>query len=169
MAGVDSGIKVETACCADIAALEKRERAFVIMQIAKPEGVKVEKVVTKMAMTNAQVAEAMAAGEVTLGEAAPLKLTKKGEESDTWCVFRTCIATFPIAYGSCFVDFTTKDGRPTDKLVYVQWNPDSAPIKEKMKYSSTKVLNKFTSTPQKHQANEADDVSYTEILGVVKK
>jgi hypothetical protein len=127
MAGVDSGIKVETACCADIAALEKRDRAFVIMQIGKPEGVKVEKVFTKLALTNEQVAQAMTAGEVTVGEQT-LKLTKKGEESDKWCVFRTCIATFPIAYGSCFVEFTTKDGRPTDKLVYVQWNPDSASI-----------------------------------------
>jgi hypothetical protein len=170
MAGVDSGIKVETQCCADIAALEARKRAFIIMQIGKPEGSKIEKVLTKFQMTNEEVEAAMAAGEVTCGEAT-LKLEKnvKIEESDKWCVFRTCIVTFPIAYGACYVEFNSKDGRPTDKLAYIQWNPDAASIKDKMKYSSTKVLNKFTSSPQKHQANDKDDVSYTDIVSVVKK
>jgi len=170
MAGVDSGIKVETQCCSDIAELEKKKLAFIIMQIGKPEGGKVEKVLTKVKMTNDEVAAAVAAGEVTINDQTiKLKIDANNSETDAWCVFRTAIATFPIAYGSCFVDFTTKDGRPTDKLVYVQWNPDSAGIKDKMKYSSTKVMNKFSSTPTKHQANDNDDITYKEIVSVVKK
>lgn len=170
MAGVDSGIKVDTATCADIAALEKRQKAFVIMQIGKPEGGKVEKVLTKLALTNDEVAAALAAGEIQVNDQT-VKLTKneKNGETDVWCVFRSCLATFSIAYGSCFVDFKTKDGRDSDKLCYVTWNPDSASVKDKMKYSSTKVMNKFSSTPVKHQASDTDDITYTEIEAVVKR
>merc|ERR1719348_1003105 len=117
-------------------------------------------------MTDDEVAAAMTAGEVTVLDQ-QIKLTKKGNETDKWCVFRSALAAFPIAYGSCFVEFLSKDNRETDKLIYVTWNPDTAPIKDKMKYSSTKVLNKFSSTPTKHQASDPDDISYTEILGVV--
>mmetsp|Transcript_21448 Transcript_21448/g.66163 ORF Transcript_21448/g.66163 Transcript_21448/m.66163 type:complete len:138 (-) Transcript_21448:1043-1456(-) len=35
-------------------------------------------------------------------------------------------------------DYTTTDGRPADKIILISWIPDSAKIKEKMKYSGTK-------------------------------
>lgn len=35
-------------------------------------------------------------------------------------------------------DYTTTDGRPADKVVLISWIPDTAKIKEKMKYSGTK-------------------------------
>jgi len=168
MAGVDSGIKVSTDTAADIAALEKKKKAFVIMQIGKPEGSKIDKVLTKLALTTDEVAEAMGKGEFTFNDA-QVKLQKKGDETDVWCVFRSCLATLPIAYGSCFVDYKTKDGRDSDKLVYIIWNTDNAGVKDKMVYSSTKVMNKFSSTPVKHQASDTDDITYAEICDVVKK
>ena len=168
MADVDSEIKVDQATYADIFALEKRQKAFIILQIAKPEGSKVEKVVTKLAMTNEEVAAAVQAGSLTVNDKT-VALTKKGDETDTWCAFRSAIATFSIAYGSCFVDFKTKEGRPTDKLVYVTWTPDGASFKDKMKYSSTKVMKKFSSTPLKYQASNVDDVTYAKITSVVRK
>jgi len=168
-AGVDSGIKVDPATVTDIAALEKKKKAFIIMQIGKPEGGKVEKVLTKLAMDNDEVAAAIAAGEVTVnGETVKLG-TKLKNETDIWFVFRSAIVTFPMAYGSCFVDYKTKDGRDSDKLVFIVWNPDGATIKDKMKYSSTRVVNKFGSTPVNHQASDADEVSYAEIEAVVNK
>jgi len=168
MAGVDSGIKVDAGCCADIAALEKKKKAFVIMQIGKPEGSKVQKVITKLALTSEEVTAAVAAGEITVNDQT-VKLTKAANETDVWLVFRSCLLTFPIAYGSCFVDYKTKDGRDSDKLVYVLWNTDAAGVKDKMVYSSTKVMNKFSSTPLKHQAADKDDITYAEIESVVKK
>jgi len=170
MAGVDSGIKVDASACADIAALEKKKKAFVILQIAKPEGSKVEKVITKFTLTDEEVAAAMAAGEVTCNDQqVKLTLDEKNGETPVWCVFRSCLLTFNIAYGSCMVEYKTKDGRDSDKLVYVTWNPDTAGIKDKMKYSSTKVMNKFSSTPLKHQAADKDDITYAEISSVVRK
>jgi len=35
-------------------------------------------------------------------------------------------------------DYTTTDGRPADKIILVSWIPDTAKIKQKMKYSGTK-------------------------------
>jgi len=170
MAGVDSGIKVCAEACTDIGLLEKKKKAFIIMQIGQPEGAKQQKVLTKMCMTNEEVEAAMAAGEVTCNDQqVKLTLDEKNGETPVWCVFRSCLLTFNIAYGSCMVEYKTKDGRDSDKLVYVTWNPDTAGIKDKMKYSSTKVINKFSSTPLKHQAADKDDITYAEISSVVRK
>jgi len=40
----------------------------------------------------------------------------------------------------CILDFQyeTTDGRPTDKVVFVSWVPDTCKVREKMKYSGTK-------------------------------
>eukprot|EP00613_Pedinella_sp_CCMP2098_P010776 CAMPEP_0171653688 /NCGR_PEP_ID=MMETSP0990-20121206/39703_1 /TAXON_ID=483369 /ORGANISM="non described non described, Strain CCMP2098" /LENGTH=137 /DNA_ID=CAMNT_0012233155 /DNA_START=286 /DNA_END=699 /DNA_ORIENTATION=- len=40
----------------------------------------------------------------------------------------------------CVLDFKyeTADGRPTDKVVFVSWIPDTCKVREKMKYSGTK-------------------------------
>jgi len=171
MSGVDSGIKVDTATCGDITALEKRDRAFIIMQIGKPEGGKTDKVLTKFQLTSAEVADVVAKGSVNVNgtEVALPKRDEKAGETDAWLVFRAAIPTFPIAVGSCFVEFKTKDGRDTDKLIYVTWNPDSASVKDKMKYSSTKIHNKFTSSPTKHQAGDLDDITFAEVAGILRK
>ncbi|CAK5173595.1 unnamed protein product, partial [Aphanomyces euteiches] len=41
-------------------------------------------------------------------------------------------------YGVFDLDCTTKDGRPTSKLVFISWSPDTTTIKNKMLYSSSK-------------------------------
>lgn len=41
-------------------------------------------------------------------------------------------------YGLLDLEFETKDGRPTSKLVFLSWNPDSGSIRNKMLYSSSK-------------------------------
>mmetsp|Transcript_1350 Transcript_1350/g.5796 ORF Transcript_1350/g.5796 Transcript_1350/m.5796 type:complete len:147 (+) Transcript_1350:894-1334(+) len=41
-------------------------------------------------------------------------------------------------YAVIDVAFTTDDDRPTSKLVFVSWVPDTSKIREKMKYSGTK-------------------------------
>ena len=40
----------------------------------------------------------------------------------------------------CVLDFAyeTADGRPTDKVVFVSWIPDTCKVKSKMKYAGTK-------------------------------
>eukprot|EP00644_Phytophthora_capsici_P015381 jgi/Phyca11/8021/fgenesh1_pm.PHYCAscaffold_24_\ len=41
-------------------------------------------------------------------------------------------------YALLDLDVTTKDGRPISKLVFLSWSPDTAPIKSKMLYASSK-------------------------------
>lgn len=41
-------------------------------------------------------------------------------------------------YGLIDLDVTTKDGRPTSKLVFLSWSPDTARVKSKMLYASSK-------------------------------
>ena len=88
-----------------------------------------------------------------------------GEESATWCVFRTRLATYTCAYGSSLIRYRVeKDSRDVDKLMFAIWMSDLATTKDKMKYSSTKVMNKFGITPVKVQAGDKDDISYLEIV-----
>lgn len=41
-------------------------------------------------------------------------------------------------YGIIDLEFETKDGRPTSKLVFISWNPDTGKIGDKMIYASSK-------------------------------
>ena len=41
-------------------------------------------------------------------------------------------------YGLFDMEFETKDGRPTSKLVLIAWTPDTAKIKNKMMYAGSK-------------------------------
>jgi len=159
MAGVDSGIKVDPDTAKIIGQLEKREFGFVIMRIVKPEGSRTPSV---------QHVDHLTADECK-AEVEKDGVTLKGDETPTWYAFRSRLAKHDIAYGACFVEFTSGDGRPTDKLVYVYWNTDNAKMKDKMVYSSTKVLNKFTTGVVKHQASDPSDITYDEIKTKVKK
>jgi len=158
MAGVDSGIKVDTECARIIGLLEKREFAFMIMRIQKPEGSSTDKVMCVENLTVDECKEEVEKDSVQL----------KGDETAGWYCFRTHLAKYDIAYGAAFVEYKSADGRATDKLVYVMWNTDDAKMKQKMVYSSTKVLNKFKTGVVKHQASDSSDTTYNEILARVK-
>ena len=41
-------------------------------------------------------------------------------------------------YGVVDYEFTTNDGRPNSKIVFVSWVPDTAKVKQKMVYSGSK-------------------------------
>lgn len=152
---MDSGIKVEAATVQQIQDLEqKRTYEFLIMQIAVPEGKSKPAVVTKEILNKQQCLDEVEAAGVEL---------QKGETASWYC-FRTRLEKYDICYGACFIDYKTGDGRDGGKLMFITWNTDNAKMAEKMKYSSTKVLNKFNSGPTKHQAADKDDVTYLEIV-----
>ena len=55
--------------------------------------------------------------------------------------FDEFLGALPEADGRfCVIDFSyeTADGRPTDKVVFVSWIPDTCKVKSKMKYAGTK-------------------------------
>eukprot|EP00525_Craspedostauros_australis_P002619 CAMPEP_0198109818 /NCGR_PEP_ID=MMETSP1442-20131203/1863_1 /TAXON_ID= /ORGANISM="Craspedostauros australis, Strain CCMP3328" /LENGTH=142 /DNA_ID=CAMNT_0043765627 /DNA_START=146 /DNA_END=574 /DNA_ORIENTATION=+ len=65
-------------------------------------------------------------------------IEKSGDRTQTYDDFAAELPENEGRYGLIDLDFTTKDGRPTSKLVLLTWNPDSASIRDKMLYSGSK-------------------------------
>jgi len=61
-----------------------------------------------------------------------------GQRDATYEDFCAALPESEARYGLIDLDFQTKDGRPTSKLVFIAWNPDTGPIRQKMLYSSSK-------------------------------
>lgn len=64
------------------------------------------------------------------------------------------------------------DGRPTSKLVFITWNPDSGSIRDKMLYSGSKEAIKSALNGVGIHINATDRAELdleTSILPVVKK
>jgi len=68
-------------------------------------------------------------------------------------------------------DFTTTDGRPADKVVLVSWIPDTAKIKEKMKFSGTKEAVKaaLQGIAVNINATDASECTEAEIIAACTK
>lgn len=65
-------------------------------------------------------------------------IEKKGERSKTFDDFVEDLPENDCRYGVIDVEFETKDGRPTSKIVFITWNPDTASVRPKMLYSGSK-------------------------------
>jgi len=65
-------------------------------------------------------------------------ISSKGERSKTYDDFVDELPEAKSRYGLIDLEFETKDGRPTSKLVFISWNPDVGSIRDKMLYSGSK-------------------------------
>uniref|UniRef100_A0A7S2LMJ8 ADF-H domain-containing protein n=1 Tax=Leptocylindrus danicus TaxID=163516 RepID=A0A7S2LMJ8_9STRA len=75
-------------------------------------------------------------------------------------------------YGLVDLEFETDDGRTTSKLVFISWNPDTAPIRSKMIYSGSKESIKSTLNGVGIHINATDfsELDYeTTVLPIVKR
>ena len=75
-------------------------------------------------------------------------------------------------YALVDLEFSTDDGRPTSKIVFITWNPDTAPVRSKMLYSSSKeALKRVLVGVDTHiNATDAAELDYEEsVLPAVKK
>ncbi|KAJ0403254.1 hypothetical protein P43SY_007558 [Pythium insidiosum] len=63
-----------------------------------------------------------------------------GAQNETFEDFASKLlaVTNDCRYGLIDLDVTTKDGRPTSKLVFLSWSPDTSRVKSKMLYASSK-------------------------------
>lgn len=71
-------------------------------------------------------------------------IESKGERSKTYEDFCAALPADDCRYGLIDLDFTTVDDRPTSKLVFITWNPDTASVRNKMLYSGSKEALKST-------------------------
>jgi len=65
-------------------------------------------------------------------------IASQGDRSKTYDDFVEELPENDCRYGVIDVDFETADGRPTSKIVFISWNPDTASIRPKMLYSGSK-------------------------------
>mmetsp|Transcript_74917 Transcript_74917/g.104100 ORF Transcript_74917/g.104100 Transcript_74917/m.104100 type:complete len:143 (+) Transcript_74917:27-455(+) len=101
-----------------------------------------------------------------------IKIEKSGERSKTYEDFCGELPENGCRYGLIDLEFTTDDGRPTSKLVFITWNPDTAPIRDKMLYSGSKESIKTALTGVGIHINATDHAELdfeSSILPVVKK
>uniref|UniRef100_A0A6T5XBY3 ADF-H domain-containing protein n=1 Tax=Thalassionema nitzschioides TaxID=33649 RepID=A0A6T5XBY3_9STRA len=99
-------------------------------------------------------------------------IEKQGEREKTYDDFVENLPENDCRYGLLDLEFESDDGRPTSKLVFITWNPDTAPIRSKMLYSGSKEAIKSALVGVGIQINATDASELdleTSILPVVKK
>lgn len=99
-------------------------------------------------------------------------IEKKGARNATYEDFCSELPENDCRYGLIDLDFETSDGRPTSKLVFISWNPDTASVRPKMLYSGSKEAIKSVLTGVGIHINATDhsELDYeTAILPTVRK
>eukprot|EP01084_Bolivina_argentea_P063261 115559_1 len=61
-----------------------------------------------------------------------------GEKSCTYDNFVEKLPANECRYAIFDLDYTTKDGRPGNKIVFITWTPDTAKVRNKMMYAGSK-------------------------------
>lgn len=101
-----------------------------------------------------------------------IHIDKMGSIDKTYDDFVADLPEHDCRYGLIDLDFLAKDGRQTSKMVFISWNPDTAPVRSKMIYSGSKEVIKSALNGVGIHINATD---YSEldleesILPVVKK
>lgn len=67
-----------------------------------------------------------------------IKIDATGQRDATYDDFCAALPENEARYGLIDLEFKSKDGRPTSKLVFISWNPDTGPVRSKMIYSASK-------------------------------
>jgi len=95
-------------------------------------------------------------------------LTEEGDKDLTFEDFKNKLPENEPRY--CVLDFhyETSDGRPQDKLLFVNWCPDTCGVKNKMLYASSKeaLKNKLQGIAREVQANDMGDLDHSEVMRI---
>ncbi|KAL3922376.1 MAG: hypothetical protein SGILL_002238 [Bacillariaceae sp.] len=101
-----------------------------------------------------------------------IKIESSGERSKNYEDFCEGLPENECRYGLIDLEFKSSDGRPTSKLVFITWNPDSGSIRDKMLYSGSKeaIKSALNGVGIHINATDASELDLeTSILPVVKK
>ena len=101
-----------------------------------------------------------------------ITIEKMGPREATYDDFVGELPDNDCRYGLIDLDFSSDDGRPTSKLVFISWNPDTASVRPKMLYSGSKEAIKSALTGVGIHINATDHSELdleTSILPVVRK
>lgn len=101
-----------------------------------------------------------------------IKIEKFGDRSKTYEDFCADLPENDCRYGLIDLEFKSDDGRPTSKLVFITWNPDTGSIRNKMLYSGSKEAIKSALNGVGIHINATDRAELdleSSVLPVVKK
>lgn len=101
-----------------------------------------------------------------------IKIEKSGDRSKSYDDFCADLPENDCRYGLIDLEFSSEDGRPTSKLVFITWNPDTGSIRNKMLYSGSKEAIKTALSGVGIHINATDrsELDFeSSILPVVKK
>lgn len=101
-----------------------------------------------------------------------IKIEKSGDRSKTYEDFCADLPENDCRYGLIDLEFMSDDGRPTSKLVFITWNPDTGSIRNKMLYSGSKEAIKSALNGVGIHINATDRAELdleSSVLPVVKK
>jgi len=97
-------------------------------------------------------------------------LEKTGPPSATYEEFVKCLPGNDCRYGIFDLSFTADDGGQRNKIVFILWAPDSAKIKSKMLFTSSKadLKKKLVGIATEVQATDASEIDYASVLDKAK-
>jgi len=101
-----------------------------------------------------------------------IEIEKKGSLDKNYDDFVSDLPENDCRYGLLDLDFESDDGRPTSKLLFISWSPDTAPVRPKMLYSGSKEAIKAALVGVGIHINATDysELDWeTSILPVLKK
>jgi len=101
-----------------------------------------------------------------------IEIEKKGSLDKNYDDFVSDLPENDCRYGLLDLDFESDDGRPTSKLLFISWSPDTASVRPKMLYSGSKEAIKAALVGVGIHINATDysELDWeTSILPVLKK
>jgi cofilin len=94
---------------------------------------------------------------------------KKADTTATYDNFLDDLPPRDVRYAVYDFDFKADDGTDRNKLVFIVWAPDTAPVKRRMLIASTKgnVKNAFAGVAVEVQATDDSEIAYATVLAKV--
>jgi len=94
-------------------------------------------------------------------------------EADSKATYEEFVSMLPKdepRYAVVDFAYSTDDGRPQSKLVFVLWSPDNSPVRAKMVYAASKdnIKRKLVGVAKELQANDASEVDIAEVTNFMK-
>ena len=85
--------------------------------------------------------------------------------------FKASLPEKDCRYAVYDLEFTTNDGRPKDKIVFVSWAPDNGPVKAKMVYAGSKdaITNALTGISAKINATDPSELTQDLLVEAARK
>jgi len=97
-------------------------------------------------------------------------ISSEADGSSTYEEFLALLPADEPRYAVVDFAYSTDDGRPQSKLIFILWCPDDSNVKKKMVYAASKdnIQRKLVGVAKVLQANDASEVDEAEVTKLMK-